>query len=206
MSGRLTAKEIESAAIANAYDFSGDVKVIAVGGGVGTLLATLLQTHRRLTGVVFDRPHVIADAECLFEQMDLSDRAAWAGGDFFSALPGGGDIYLLKSVIHNWDDAAAVRLLRCCRRAMAAGARLLIAERLLDVADNRGDTPGNGGSPGVRGQQRSEDQFRQLLSDSDFRWSRLIRTESSLTLIEAFAVDAPRPENACAQPGGESSK
>jgi SAM-dependent methyltransferase len=180
----------EAAAIARAYDFSGNIRVIVVGGGAGALLATLLQSHQRLTGVVFDRPQVIAPAERLFEEMGVVDRASWAGGDFFCALPGGGDIYLLRSVLHNWNDADAARLLRCCRRAMAEGARLLIAEPV---------TPGGAGSTaddasvvswssGDEAAERTEDDYRALFRATGFAWSRTIETESPLSLIEAIAV------------------
>jgi SAM-dependent methyltransferase len=183
------AAAVDAAAIARAYDFSGNIRVIVVGGGAGLLLATLLKSHRRLTGVVFDRPHVIAPAERLFEDMGVADRASWAGGDFFCALPGGGDIYLLSSVLHNWDDGDALRLLRCCRRAMADGARLLIAEPV----GTRGDAPADNvlsvsARSGGDRLERTDDDYRTLFRATGFAWSRTIETGSPHSLVEAIAV------------------
>jgi hypothetical protein len=181
---------LEAAAIAAAYDFSDDIKVIDIGGGTGMLLATLLARHRRLTGVVFDRPRVVAAAERQFEEMGVADRAAWAGGDFFAAVPGGGDLYLLKSVLHNWDDDSALDLLRCCRRAMAEGARLLIAERLMP----EGTGPSQARMFDVNmlvvpgGRERTVLEYRQLLERAGFAGLRVIDTDCPLSLIEAKAV------------------
>jgi hypothetical protein len=185
------AEDLDAAAIARAYDFSGDVKVIVVGGGAGPLLATLLRTHRRLTGILFDRPQVITGAERVFKDVGVIERAAWAGGDFFCALPGGADIYLLKSVLHNWNDDEAVRLLGCCRRAMAEGARLLIAERIGRSVPTRNRRSG-AGTRRVNGNgqvpEQSEQDYRALFDAAGFAWSRTIPTGSPLSLIEAIAI------------------
>jgi SAM-dependent methyltransferase len=177
---------LETAAIVAAYDFSGRATVVDVGGGQGTLLATLLSAHEGLSGVLFDLPDVVAGADAVFTQAGVGSRAAWVGGDFFSALPPGGDIYLLKSVLHNWEDDAAMRLLRCCRRAMAPRARLLIAERIVpsENAPSEAKLFDINMLVVVGGRERTEAEYRELLAASGFAVVRVITTDSPLSLIE----------------------
>ncbi|WP_433598092.1 methyltransferase [Nocardia sp. CA-135953] len=116
-------------AIAAAYDFTGLDSVVDVGGGYGTLLPPILRTHPNLTGVVFDRPYCRAGAERVIAAAELTDRCDFVGGSFFdAALPKGADAYLLKSVLHDWDDDRAVEILRRVREAMSDRSRLLVIE------------------------------------------------------------------------------
>lgn len=122
------------ALLAAARDFSGVRRVVDVGGGRGTLLKSLLAAVPQLKGTCVDRPEVCArGAEDLrVEAPELMDRLAFRAGDFFSDIPPGGELYLLKNVLHNWNDESAVRILRCIRGAMeeVGGARLVIIEPL----------------------------------------------------------------------------
>lgn len=176
----------EAAAIQAAYDFSAATSVVDVGGGHGALLAVLLRAHPRLSGVVFDRAPVVAAARGLLDQAGVGSRATCVAGDFFVTLPDGGDIYLLKSVIHNWDDAAAGRILRACRQAMAPDARLLVIERVVP----EGNTPSEAKLFDINmlvvlgGRERTEREYRALFEASGFRLTRVIRTQSPLSLIE----------------------
>jgi SAM-dependent methyltransferase len=182
-----TYSRLEAAAIAEAYDFPANATVVDVGGGQGTLLTALLSAHPSLSGVLFDQPSVIAGAEHVFAAAGVAGRATWVGGDFFSSVLPEGDVYVLKSVVHNWDDEAAVRLLQSCRRAMRPDARLLVAERVVP-SDN---------SPSeaklfdinmlviVGGQERTEAEYRTVLERSGFALARVIATTSPLSLIEA---------------------
>lgn len=111
--------------LAEAYDFSGAREVMDVGGGTGGLLHTLLQLHPHLRGALFDLPHVVE------RSVPLLERVRILAGDFFVEVPAGADVYVLKSVLHDWDDAACVRILQNCRRAMMPENRLLIIERAL---------------------------------------------------------------------------
>lgn len=110
----------EAQAVVAAYDFSGLGSVVDVGGGPGVLLRAVLDAHPGVSGLLFDRPEVV-------ERSDLPRL----GGDFFVELPGGADAYLLSRVVHDWDDADAVRILRTCRRAMSPSAVLLLVEAVL---------------------------------------------------------------------------
>jgi hypothetical protein len=176
----------EVAAILEAYDFSGFDKVVDVGGGHGTLIAALLRTHPHLSGVVFDLPPVVADAERLLGEAGMAARAECVAGDFFTAIPGGGDVYLLKSVLHNWDDAAAIHILQACRRVIATDARLLVVERVIP--------PGNIPAEAklfdinmlvvVGGRERTESEYQALFQAAGFNLIRIILTHSPLSLIE----------------------
>src|SRR5712692_5663190 len=115
--------------VAETYDFSEMSVVVDVGGGRGRLLATILEQYPRLRGILFDQPHVIEDARETLDAAGVVDRCELVGGSFFDAVPAGGDVYVLRNIIHDWEDDQAVAILTSCRRAMAAGARLLLVER-----------------------------------------------------------------------------
>ena len=117
--------------VAATYDFSEMSMVVDVGGGRGRLLATILERYPRLRGILFDQPHVVEDARETLDAAGVVDRCELVGGSFFDAVPAGGDVYILRNIIHDWEDDQAVAILTSCRRAMAAGARLLLVERYL---------------------------------------------------------------------------
>src|SRR5262245_28216159 len=121
----------EALAILEACDFSAARSVVDIGGGHGALLAALLRAHPTLSGTLFDLPSVVAGAAHLLNEAGIADRARRIAGDFFDEAPSGGDLYLMKSVLHNWDDVDARRILSTCRAAMNAGARLLVIERVV---------------------------------------------------------------------------
>jgi SAM-dependent methyltransferase len=178
---------LEAAAIAEAYDFAGVSTVVDVGGGSGTLLAALLTLHPSVRGVLFDQPDVVANAERVFADAGVATRASRVGGDFFSELPSHGDVYLLKSVLHNWPDADAKRILQCCRRAMAPGARLVLAERLVpaDAKPSEARLFDINMLVAVGGRERTEAEYRQLLQGSGFSLMRVLDTRSPLSILEA---------------------
>jgi hypothetical protein len=112
------------------WDWSGTRTVVDVGGGNGALLATLLSQHSHLRGILFDLPHVIKEA-------DVPDRCDLVGGDFFTEVPSGGDVYVLAQILHCWDDHDAVRILRQIAAAIPTHGRLLIVERVIPDDDLR---------------------------------------------------------------------
>ncbi len=118
-------------AITDAYDFSAIKRLVDVGGGHGLLLATILGAYPTMRGVLFDRPQVIAGAQATLEAAGVSDRCELVSGDFFAEVPSGGDAYLLRQIIHDWDDARALTILRNCRQAMTERGRLLVVERAI---------------------------------------------------------------------------
>jgi len=111
--------------------------VVDVGGGRGTLLAAVLSGHAEGRGVLFDLPHVVVEARATLERAGVADRCELVGGDFFTAVPSGGDVYLLADIVRDWDDEHAVRILRNCAAAMNDGGRVLLCEAVLPETRNR---------------------------------------------------------------------
>jgi hypothetical protein len=127
----------EAAALCRAFDFAPCKAVIDIGGGRGTLLLEVLRRWQHLRGVLFDLPHVATRARTRVDT-ELGDRARVVEGDFFTAIPTGADVQLLKHVLHNWDDERALQLLRRCREALPANGTLLVIETVL-APDHRAD-------------------------------------------------------------------
>ena len=121
----------EAHAVVRAFDFPPFRTLVDVGGGHGTLLTTVLHAHPQLHGIVFDQPQVVEGARSQIAREGLTSRCDVVAGDFFQAVPRGGDAYLLKSIIHDWDDEQSVALLTNCRQAMTAEARLLVVETVV---------------------------------------------------------------------------
>ncbi len=125
------------AALLDAYDFSKTTCLVDVGGGHGNLLAGILKRHRAARGILFDQPHVVANATATLDAAGVLLRCTVVGGSFLEAVPPGGDVLLLKHCLHNWSDADCVRILASCREAMAAGAELLVVEDVIPDDDLR---------------------------------------------------------------------
>ena len=181
----------ENAAIVAAYDFAAAHTVVDVGGGQGTLLASILHAHSKVRGVLFDLPHVITPARTRIERAGQAARWECLAGDFFAAVPARGDCYLLKKVIHDWDDERAQRILTNCRTAMAGTGRLLLIEPLIP--------PGNEASFNklldllmlvwnAGGRERTEREHQGLLAAAGFTLSRVIPTRAGVSIIEAVPV------------------
>ena len=118
-------------AVVSAYDFSGTTKIIDVGGGHGSLLASILRAYPEMTGVLLDLPRVIEGARPILEAAGVADRCQTIGQDFFESIPEGGETYLLAQVLHDWNDERCGVILQNCRHAMYPGGRLLVIEQVL---------------------------------------------------------------------------
>lgn len=181
-------KQVAVAAAA-AYDFSRFATIIDVGGGNGTLLAGILGATAGPRGIVFDRPNVAARARVRLAEMGLAKRCSAVGGDFFEDVPRGGDAYLLKHVIHDWNDERALEILKICRRAMSPGAKLLIIEgvypRRLDQSQASRGAAANDVNMLVctGGRQRSEPEFRALYEAAGFTLTRFVPMAPPLQTI-----------------------
>ena len=182
-----------AANLVRCYDFGGLRRVVDIGGGHGLLLLTILQAHPEASGVLFDLPHAIEGARRHVEEFGLAGRCELVAGDFFRAVPENGDAYVLKNVIHDWDRERSLQILRNCRQAMRAGARLLVIETIIpaqfgttatDQAIARSDLTM---LIAHAAQERSEAEFRQLLAAGGFAVSRVLAAPPRLSLIEAFA-------------------
>jgi len=179
-----------SAPVVAAYDFSPFACIADVGGGNGRFLADVLIANPAVRGVLFDLPHVVA-GNVLMSQPKVAERCAVVAGDFFAAVPAGASAYLLKQVIHDWDDARALAILKTCRKAMTATARLLIIERVMPARAQEGRaaeaylldlemlviTSG--------GRERTEAEFNALLATAGLRVNRIVPTSSPVSVIEA---------------------
>ncbi len=174
-----------SPALLAAYDFSRFRCVVDVGGGEGALLREILLATPGLGGILFDLPQTVARAGEVLTG-DIAARCRIVGGSFFESVPEGGDLYVLKGVIHDWPDEDAVRILRTTRRATGPAGTLLLIENLVDSADR---------PVGVMellmlvigGRERSTADFRSILGSSGFDIARIIPAGWS-SLIECRPV------------------
>lgn len=170
------------------YDFSGIGTLVDVGGGRGHILATVLHANPGLRGVLVDLEHVVEEAGRELEAEGLADRCEAVPGDFFDAVPAGADAYLLGSVLHNWDDGDAVRILRNVRQAMAPGSRVLVLEVVLPDDD----APHLGKDLDMRmlaifngGTERSRSEYAHLFGQADLRLNKVIELGTAASLLEA---------------------
>ena len=168
-----------ASAVAQLVDFTGVDRIVDVGGGVGELLVTILAAHPGMYGVLFDLSHATQLAGERFAAAGVAERFEVATGSFFEAVPSGADAYLLKSVLHDWDDAHCAHILRNCRLAMAANSRLLIIERM--APEHYSSSPRDQGIArsdlnmlvGTGGRERTEAGYRAMLDPAGFRMTRL---------------------------------
>jgi hypothetical protein len=154
-----------------AFDFSRFGTVVDVGGGNGALLLALLRAHSHMRGVLLDLPHAIAVAEGAIEAAGLTDRCRTVAGSFFDGVPEGGDAYVLRAILHDWDDDASISILRSVRRAAAPEATLVVIERDLGPPNQNVETRFSDLNmlviPG--GRERTIDEYGALLAAADFR-------------------------------------
>jgi hypothetical protein len=185
---------LTATAVAAAYDFTGLQKLIDVGGGNGTLLIGILKAYPAVRGVVFDQPAAAERATIQIRHNGLTDRCSAIGGDFFKEVPPGGDAYLLKHVIHDWDDAQSVGILKNCRRVMGSHGKLLIIEgvyppRIDQSVDSRRAAANDVNMLVMTGgRQRSESEFRALYESAGFRLARIVPTSTGFAVIEGLPL------------------
>lgn len=165
------------AGIVERYDFSGLRSVVDVGGGQGFLLATILRANPALRGVLFDLPHVVAAAGPILDDFSVRNRCETVGGSFFETLPKGGDAYIFRQIIHDWDDEHALAMLRNCRAAQTATGKVLLIERQIPP-DNREamrvfqvdmEMLVN-----VGGMERTDAEYRSLFEKAGFRLTNIL--------------------------------
>jgi len=174
-------------AVLEAYDFSGLGTIADIGGGHGRLMTSMLKKHYGLRGIVFDAPHVVAGAAPHIESMGLSERCQCIGGDFFQAAPEA-DSYILKSVIHDWNDASAITVLQNCVAGMRGKNGKVI---LLEMVLRGGNEPDLGKWIDLEmlmmagGHERTEAEFAELFSKAGLRLTRVVRTKSPVCVIES---------------------
>jgi len=187
--GMAAMSDPENEPIAAAYDFPSTGTVIDVGGGHGGLLREVLRRHPGLTGVLYDQPHVVAA-----HRLDVEETAGrWSvtEGDFFASAPTG-DVYLLKRILHDWEDEQCVTILERCREAMAPGGRILV----VDAVVPRGNGPHQSKTldlllmSALVGRERTEEDFAALLAEAGLSLTRVVPTPTVLSVVEAEAKSA----------------
>src|SRR5579859_2359539 len=176
--------------VAEDYDFSRFGTIVDVGGGRGTLIAQILIRNSGASGVLFDQPHVVEGAPPLLKAHGVFDRCQVVGGSFFEAVPEGGDAYVLKSVLHDWYDPKAVRILETVRAATRQGAVLLVVERVLEPP-NQGLSGKLGDlnmlvNPG--GTERTREEWDRLLAAGGFGLVGVLPTRGMYSLLESTPV------------------
>jgi hypothetical protein len=180
----------EAAGIASTYPFGEVATVCDIGGGRGTLLSEVLLHHVGVKGILVDAPGVLESAKSLLSARGVSDRVQLVAGSFFDAVPAGADVYTLKSVLHDWDDERAKKILTVCRSAMKPGTRLVLIELIVEA-----DADHYGVMVDVHmmlvcgeGRERGQADFERLLQATGFRMQRVLFTSTGMGVIEALAV------------------
>ena len=178
---------VATKAVLEAYDFSDINTLVDIAGGQGRLLNGVLESYPTMRGVLFDLPHVIESAR---QTTTVGDRCEYATGDFFVSVPTGGDAYMMKHIIHDWDDERAITILKNIKDAMNPGGRVLVVESV--IADGNGQDFGKLldiemlVSPG--GKERTAAEYEDLFRRAGLRLTRIVPTKSPYSVIEAVAA------------------
>lgn len=174
----------------DAYDFSAFGTVVDIGGGNGSLLSAVLSRHPHMQGILFDLPAVAERTQSEIAGSNLAERMRADGGNFFSAVPAKGDAYVLRHVLHDWQDPEAIAILRRCAEAMAPAGKILVVEMVVPP----GNEPGFGKWLDlmmllVAGRERTEEEYRQLFAAADLKLTRVIPTASDVSVLEGIRAD-----------------
>lgn len=176
----------ETGDVLDAYDYSGIEVLADIGGGNGTNIAAILQRYPTMKGILFDLPHVVERAKEHVDAAGVSDRCQLVGGNFFESVPEGADAYLMRHIIHDWDDEKSLTILRNCRAAMPVDGKLLVVESVIP--------PGNdpfGGKfldlvmlmiPG--GKERTAAEYQAIYEEAGFDLARIVATNTELSIVE----------------------
>lgn len=175
-------------ALLAAYDFSSIRKLVDIGGGQGSLIAAILTKYPAMQGIIFDQASVLERAKPLLETLGVANRCQLIAGNFFSSVPDGADTYIMKNIIHDWDDERAITILKNCYQAMPKNAKLLLLEAVIFA----------GNEPSVAklldlemlvltgGQERTEAQHKALFQAAGLQLTKIVPTNSWQSIIEAI--------------------
>lgn len=176
----------ETAAMLDAYDFSGIDTLADIGGGNGSVITAILKQYPTMQGILYDLPGVVERARASIQRAGVENRCRVVAGDFFEFVPGGVDAFLMRHIIHDWDDEKAITILKNCRKALGAAGKLLVVEGVVP--------PGNEPSiskffdlammvlPG--GMERTEKEYQRLYDAAGFRLTRIVPTKTWISVIE----------------------
>jgi hypothetical protein len=187
MSGVTAATNDEILAV---YDFSPFETVVDIGGGHGGLITSILQANPKLKGILLDAPQVIAGARPKIEAAGLADRCETVAGDFFKSVPAGGDIYVMKWIIHDWDDERAITILKNVRNQVPRNGKVIILDCVVPEHNEPDFSKFFDLNMMVMtgGKERTEKQFAQLLAAAGFKLLRAIPTKVPTSIVEAEPV------------------
>jgi hypothetical protein len=182
----------ENAALLAAYDFSRYCTVVDVGGGHGRLLGAILGANTHVAGVLFDLPAVVTGARALLSELAVIDRCTIVAGNFFEFVPPGGDLYVLKSIVHNWNRQQAESLLRNCRAAVPPHGRLLLIERVIGAIDEASEAKlfDIAMLALLGGQERTAEEYAELLRATGFQLRRVFPSRSPHSIVEAVPIES----------------
>lgn len=177
----------ENPTVPAAYKFSGIRTLVDVGGGHGSLLATILKANPKLKGVLYDQHSVVSRAEKdqHVTAKGIKERCRLESGNFFEAVPTGGDAYIMKSILHDWNDEACVKILANCRDAMNEMGKILVVDNVI--------APGNDPSWGklldiqmliIGGRERTKKEFAAMFAEADLKLTRVVPTKGPLSIVE----------------------
>jgi predicted O-methyltransferase YrrM len=177
----------QAAAVVDAYKFSDIDTLIDVGGGHGLLLAMIAKAYPAMRGTLFELPHAVEGARRLLQDEGLAGRCTVVAGDFFDVIPSGSDAYIMKHVIHDWNDERALRILRNCHRVMRPGGKLLVVDRVI--------APGDAADPNKfvdlemlvlthGGRERTQREFQAMYDQAGFDLVRVVPTRGPISVIE----------------------
>ena len=178
---------MENPAIAAAYKFGGIRTLVDVGGGNGSLLATILKANPKMRGVLFDRPSVTerAKQDGHLTAKGIAERCAFESGDFFEAVPKGGDAYIMKRTLHDWDDEQCAKIVANCSGAMSDRGRVLVVDSVI--------APGNAPDRGklldmqmlvMGGRERTKQEFAAVFRKAGLKLTRVVATKCPLSIVE----------------------
>lgn len=183
--------DAEKAAVVQTYDFSTIHKLVDIGGGQGSFIASILKANPHLQGVLFDLPSVVEGAKQVIEAEGVADRCEIVGGSFYESVPNGADAYILKHVLHDWDDETSLTILKNCYSAIQENGKLLVVEQIVP--------PGNEPAlakfmdvnmmmlhPG--GCERTEAEYQALFEAAGFKLTKVFPTRAMVSVLEAVRV------------------
>ena len=175
----------EAQAVLEAYDFSKFGCVVDVGGGQGLLLKEILLSCPASRGILFDQSQVVASADEVLASAGLAQRCQIVAGSFFEHVPKDGDLYVMKAIIHDWDDSASIEILRTCRRAMLPTARLALIERVVGPPNESPEGKLSDLNMMVQygALERTRQEFQDLLKRSGFEMAEVVPTRSPMSIV-----------------------
>ncbi len=179
---------VEAAAVVESYDFSSIKTLVDVGGGYGYLLSSILKANPTVKGIVYDLPSVVETATQHQQIAEIQGRCSFVSGSFFDGVPNA-DVYLIKHVLHDWEDSQCITILKNCYNAIASDGKLLVIEIVIPGANE----PSMGKIMDIEmlimtnsGRQRTAEEFKELFAKGGFELTRIIPTSSPISIIEGI--------------------